>query len=156
MVILIKKDEYVLKITNASKVQLVIINFELIIDYINEAKKNLQSEKDFSFYIDKARQFLRELSASLNMDYEISYTFLSLYHYVDERLAKFLFNKSIETADEALKILIGLKEAWEQVKEEDTSPVMKNVEQMYAGLTYSKNGKLAEYVDTSANRGFKA
>lgn len=153
---LIKKDEYVLKITNASRVQLVIINFELIIDYINEAKKNYQNEKDFSFYIDKARQFLREMSASLNMEYEISYTFLSLYHYVDEKLAKFLFDRSAETADEALKILIGLKDSWEQVKEGDSSPVMQNAEQMYAGLTYGKNGELSEYVDTRANRGFKA
>jgi flagellar protein FliS len=153
---MIKTDEYVLRITNATPLQLVIINFEIIEDYINEAKTVRDDEKKFSFNVQKAREFLREMKLSLNMEYEISRTFRSLYNYVDTLLAKFLFNKSDDTSNEALKILSELRGAWQEVKEEDAKPVMENVQQLYAGLTYGRHGELNEYVDTGSNRGFKA
>lgn len=152
---MIKKEDYALRISNASRLQLVIINFELIIDYLNEAKENRENEKVFSFNIQKSRDFLREMKLSLNMEYDISYKFLALYNYIERLIARFLFSKSDKTADEALELLNGLLNSWKQVKEDDSSPVMQNTQQMYAGLTYGRGGKLNEYVDIQVNRGFK-
>ncbi len=53
----INKQDYVAKIASASPLKLVIINFEIIFDYLEESKKAINNEKEFDFYILKARQF---------------------------------------------------------------------------------------------------
>ncbi|MDE6181733.1 MAG: flagellar protein FliS, partial [Eubacteriales bacterium] len=76
------KEDYVAKISSASPLQLVIINFEIIIDYINESKKYINTkDKNFDFNVKKSRQFLMELRSSLNMEYEISENLMSIYNF---------------------------------------------------------------------------
>ena len=74
----INKQDYVAKIANASPLKLVVINFEIILDYLKESENTINNEKEFDFNILKARQFLSELRASLDMQYEIS-TYLILH-----------------------------------------------------------------------------
>ena len=53
-----------------------------------------------------------------------------------------------------VSMLDKLHEAFVVVSSQDTSgPIMKNVQNVYAGLTYSK-GNLNETSDTSSNRGY--
>jgi len=151
-------EAYVARIANATPLQLVIINYEIVIDYIKDAKKNINDDKKFNFSVLKSRQFLNELRISLNMKYELSRNLMGLYNYIDRQLAYFQFNKKLEHAEESLKIMKELLEGWKAIedKEEDKTPIMQNTQQLYAGLTYGRNGRMNEYVDTQVNRGFKA
>ncbi len=153
------KENYVARIANASPIQLIIINFEIIIDYINESKKYIKTkDKNFDFNIKKARQFLLELRSSLNMEYEISYNLMSIYNFLDSQLAKYLFNENIEIANSCIEILNIILESFKEIEnqEENKDALMQNTHQIFAGLTYNKNGDLEEFIDTDTNRGFKA
>lgn len=154
----INKQDYVAKIANASPLKLVIINFEIILDYLEQSKISINKDKEFAFNILKARQFLLQLRYSLNMKYEISKYLLTMYNYVDRQLAKFLFNKNLEELEEATKILKTIMSGFEGIKdqEKDKKAIMENTDTIYAGLTYGKNGKLEEFVDVKHNKGFKA
>ena len=153
------KENYVARIANASPLQLIIINFEIIIDYINASKKYIKTkDKNFDFNIQKARQFLLELRSSLNMEYEISFNLMAIYNFIDSQLAKYLFNENIEIADDCIKILNTILEGFKGIEEqeENKDSLMENTHQIFAGLTYNKNGTLEEFIDTDTNRGFKA
>ncbi len=152
----IDKQKYVAKISKASPLNLVIINFEIILDYLEESRKNIDNNKMFEFNILKARQFLLELRCSLDMQYEISSQLLTMYIYADKQIANFLFNKDLKYLDDAINVLKNIMSGFEQIDEEDKTSIMENTESIYTGLTYGKNGKLNEFVDIDHNKGFKA
>lgn len=154
----IDKQKYVAKIASATSANLVVINFEIILDYLKESTQTINNQKDFEFNISKARQFLTELRCSLNMQYEISSYLLTMYNYVDRYLAKFLFSKNLNDLDEAQKVLKNIMSAFVEIenKNSDNTKVMENTDAIYAGLTYNKNGTLCEFVDIKDNKGFKA
>lgn len=155
----INKSDYVARISTASHLQLVIISFEIIIDYINNSKIYINTNnKNFDFNIRKARQFLADLKLSLNTDYEISNNLILIYNFLDQSLISYLFNEDIEIADDCIKILKNLLEGFSGIEdlEEDKSSIMENTHQIYAGLTYNKKGGLEEFIDNGENRGFKA
>ncbi len=152
----INKEEYVAKIATASPLRLVIINFEILFDYLEESKKNINDDKSFDFNIFKARQFLSELRCSLDMQYEISSYLLTLYNYADRKIAKFLFSKNLKDLEDATNVLKNIMSGFEQIEEKDKTPVMENTDTIYAGLTYGKDGRLQEFVDVKHNKGFKA
>ncbi len=153
---MIDKQSYVARISKASPLELVIINFELILEYLRESKESLGDEKAFNMNIINARKFLTELRNSLNMKYEISYELMSLYNYVDKRISDFLFSEKLEDYDETVRILKTVMDGFLNIEEEDKSPVMTNTDSIYAGLTYGKDGRLQEFVDIKTNKGFKA
>ena len=154
----IDKQKYVTKVSSASPLKLVVINFEIIFDYLEESEKTINNEKEFQFNILKARQFLTELRVSLDMQYEISSYLLTLYIYVDRQLAKFLFSKDSNHLNDAKNILKTIMTGFEDIEDEekDKSSLMENTETVYAGLTYGRDGKLEEFVDIKHNRGYKA
>lgn len=154
----LSKEDYVACIASATPLQLVIINYEIILDYLDTAKENINDDKTFEFNLDKARDFLLELRNSLNMTYNISRDLMSLYNYVDQQMAYYKVNKKEEHFDECKKVLSELLDGWKAIEKDETdkTPIMKNTEHLYAGLTYGRNGKLSEYVDTDNRRGFKA
>ena len=154
----INKEEYVAKIATASPLRLVIINFEILFDYLEESKKTINDDKSFDFNIFKARQFLSELRCSLDMQYEISSYLLTLYNYADRKIAKFLFSKNLKDLERATNVLKDIMSGFEQIrdKEKDKTPIMENTDTIYAGLTYGKDGQLQEFIDIKHNKGFKA
>ncbi len=154
----INKEEYVAKIATASPLRLVIINFEILFDYLEESKKTINDDKSFDFNIFKARQFLSELRCSLDMQYEISSYLLTLYNYADRKIAKFLFSKNLKDLEDATNVLKNIMSGFEQIKdkEKDKTPIMENTDTIYAGLTYGKDGQLQEFIDIKHNKGFKA
>lgn len=153
----IDKAKYVAKIASANKKDLIIIHFDIIIDYLEESKNYTKEKtKKLDFNIKKARQFLAELRCSINNSYELSAYLNTMYDYIDTVICKYLFNKDINTIDEAINILNNIKKGFNDIKYKDETKVMENTHSIYAGLTYSKDGSLDEYVDTDINRGFKA
>jgi flagellar protein FliS len=96
--------------------------------------------------------------ASLDYHYKISYDLISLYLYVNKRIITAIIKRNPISLDSAESVLNKLLVGFEGVSRADTSgPMMRNTQQLYAGLTYGK-GKLNEtYINPdNRSRGFIA
>lgn len=151
---------YTARITQASKTELVVITYEIILTDIDDAR-NAYESGDSSQYekaIKHAIRLLNELMRNLDFKYEISYNLMSLYVYASKCLVNANFQKKPELLETADSILRKLMVGFEGICKEDSSgPLMQNTQQLYAGLTYGKGTLNEVYIDPREhNRGFKA
>ncbi len=143
-------ESFARRLTSASPLQMIIINFELLI-------MNIESGD-----IPAAKDFLRLLEDSLDMSYDISQNLLSLYIYVYKLLNDAGFTKSEEQAKvylcDAKAICEKILSGFQEIPQDTAETVMDNSQTIYAGLTYGngRRGTLDEYVPVDSNRGFKA
>lgn len=153
------KKEYTLRISQANKTQLIVILYEMLLIYTDDAKKALNAEdkRQFRDEIRKARGCLKELMNSLNYDYELAGNLLSLYVYVSKELVNAELHKDEESLNHVIMVIGGLYEAYVKLSEKDTSnPVMTNSQTVYAGLTYGKSQLTESMAMNNSNRGFFA
>ncbi len=151
-------EDYTARVTTATPLQLVIINYELLLRHLKNAREaDIEACKD---NLKRAVDFNGLLIDSLDFNYGISKELLPLYVYVNKLLIGALAKDNIEAVKEIIaeaeKIMYGLLESWVELEKNDTSkPVIEGAEQIYAGLTYGK-GMLNEIVLDDGDRGFKA
>jgi len=148
------------RVTQASKSELIVILYEMILTEIKEAKEAYEIGNLVAFdrELKKAQKYITELTAVLDYRYTISYDLVSLYLYVSKRIITAIIKRNPVSLDSAETVLSKLLTGFEGVSKKDTSgPMMRNTQQLYAGLTYGK-GKLNEtYIDPSnRSRGFIA
>ena len=151
------KQEYTLRITQANKTQLITILYEIVLIYIDEAEAAL-SEDDRAEYksaIRKIRGCMNELTASLNLEYDLAQNLLQLYLYVNRELVQASVHNEKENL-EHIRLVIGeLQKAYKKIENQDVSgPVMGNTQTVYAGLTYGRNTLTENITDPASNRGF--
>lgn len=152
------KQQYTLKITQANKTQLIVILYEMLLLYIEEAKKAHEEEDRAGFRegIRKARGCLKELMASLHFEYEPAMNLLQLYLYSNRELARADIRNSVEELDHVEMIMTKLHEAYETVSQQDQSePVMENTQTVVAGLTYGRNDLTESLTTQGSDRGFR-
>lgn len=152
------KQEYTLKITQANKTELITILYEMLLIYVDDAKKahDEADRMEFREAIRKARGCVDELLASLNFDYGLSMNFLQLYLYVNRELVKAEIRNLEEPLQNVKKVIDGLHSAYEKLdKMDDSGAVMENVQTIYAGLTYGKNTLNENLADQGSDRGFR-
>jgi flagellar protein FliS len=150
---------YTLRVSQASRSELVVIMYEIILTDL-QAAKNAYSEGDNATYIKELKQaqrFLNELMGTLDYTYRLSYELMSLYIYVNKAIITALFKKVPVTLDSAVSVLQKLMEGFKEISKTDTSgPVMQNTQQLYAGLTYGKGSLNEVSIDPrEQNRGYK-
>ena len=148
------------RVTQASRSELIVILYEMILAEIGEAKEAHEKGDAGTFdkELKKAQKFVNELITSLDYHYVISYDLLSLYLYVNKRIITAIIKRNPVSLDSAETVLHKLLIGFEGVSKSDNSgPMMRNTQQLYAGLTYGK-GKLNEtYIDPNdRSRGFIA
>ncbi|SHO53895.1 flagellar export chaperone FliS [Anaerocolumna xylanovorans] len=148
------------RITQASKTELVVIMYEVLLSDIASAKEYFHKGEDEKAMHDikHGQKFLNELMSSLNYQYEISLNLMSLYIFVNKRIMDAYYKKEAEALDEAKEVLEILMKGFSEIAAGDKSgPVMTNTGQIYAGLTYGRGTLNETYVDPNqANRGFMA
>ncbi len=152
------KQEFTLKISQANKSQLVVILYEMMLTYIEEAKQayEVQDQEAFRQGIKRAKGCLHELMASLHYQYEISRNLRQLYSYADRQFTRADIKNSIEELIHIEKMMSKLHAAYEEVSRQDTSdPVMANTQTIYAGLTYGRNSLTENLADQGSSRGFR-
>jgi flagellar protein FliS len=146
------------RITQASKLGLVGITYEIILSYIQNAKDALDNDDTsiFNSEIKEAQKFLRDLQTSLDMKQAISRELMALYIYCNKQFVLAIVKKSAEPLTVITTIITNLHSAYSSIlKKGDLSPAMTNTEQLYAGLTYGKHS-LNETTLYSEQRGYKA
>lgn len=152
------KQQYTLKITQANKTQLVVILYEMLLIYLDEAASAHEKNDRAGFRdgIRKAGGCLRELTASLHFEYEPAMNLWQLYLYANKELAMADVRNSTEELSHVKMIMTKLHDAYEKISEQDASgPVMANTQTVYAGLTYGRNSLMENLDGQGGNRGFR-
>lgn len=152
-----KKQEFTVRITNANRSELVVILYDMILAYIDEAKTFLKNGNQEQFHeeLKKAQDCVKELISALDKQYEIASELARLYLYVNRTLTRVMIKPEEELIVSAENVIKGLRESFEQIAKQDDSPVlMGNAQEIYAGLTYGKNSLNENLSDEGASRGF--
>ena len=148
------------RVTQASRTELVVIMYEVILADIECAKTcyNKEDTVKFEQELKHAQRFLNELMATLDYRYELSYQLMSLYIFINKSLVASVFQKNADMLEEAEAVLKILLEGFKgTVKEDLSGPVMQNTQQLYAGLTYGRGVLNETYLNANEqNRGYKA
>lgn len=151
------KQEFTLRITQANKTQLITILYEMVLIYIDEAEAAL-SEEDRAGYksaLRKIRGCMNELTASLNLEYDLAQNILQLYLYVNRELVQASVHYDRDNLEHVRLVIGELQKAYKKIEAQDVSgPVMGNTQTVYAGLTYGRNTLTESITDPASNRGF--
>ena len=152
-----QKQVYTLRISQANKTGLVVILYEMFCDYVKEAEEGILSNDKtvIKESLGKARGCVNELMESLHLEYEVAQNLLQLYLYVYRELLKCEMRKDSVHIENALKVMVPLKEAYATISAgDDSAPVMSNAQTVVAGLTYGRNDVNESMADQGASRGF--
>lgn len=153
------RQQFTLRITQANKTEMIVILYEMILTYLQDAEEELEAKEiaDFRESLRKVRGCLGELIASLNLEYELAARLLSLYLYCNREVIKADARKEKAPLAHIKEVIEKLREAYaELAKQDPTGPVMQNSQTVYAGLTYGKNSLSENMADQGTNRGFRA
>ncbi len=153
-------QSFTARITQASRSELVVILYEMTLARIEGAEKSYQESNlcDFDKELKSAQKYISELMATLDYKYKISYDLLSLYLYTSKHIITAIVKQNPLSLQSAKVILKKLLIGFEEVSKLDTSgPMMRNTQQLYAGLTYGKGTLNETFVDPGhKSRGFIA
>ena len=142
-----KLNAYAARVSQANRSELVVIMYEAFLDSVKEGDAQMK-QGDMPACrreIERARGLLTELMGRL---------YIYSYHELCQGMAL----RDSERFAHATHVMERLLPSFREVAKQDTSEaVMKNVQQIYAGLTYGR-GSLNETIgdDIGKNRGFEA
>lgn len=154
-----QKQQFTLRITRANPTELVVILYEMLLCYLDEAQDALGTGEEILFHeaIRKGRGCLNELIDSLNVKYQPAPALQSLYMFCLRRLALGEARKDGAMLSEITKVIVPLHDAYSQLaKKNPAGPVMNNAQTVYAGLTYGRNTLTENLTDQGSNRGMFA
>ena len=152
-----KKQEFTLRITRANKTQMIVIIYDMILVYLEDAMEAFEKKdyKEYRWNIERAEDCLDELLNSLHMEYEIAGILRGLYFFYKRELTTAAIQERQEKILPVMQMIRELKESYEQIASQDTSaPIMQNTQEVYAGLTYGKDSLNVNLSDQGTNRGF--
>ena len=151
-----KKQEFTLRISKANKTQLVVILYDMVLEYLKDSLESFEREdfKEFKWNIDRAKDCIDELLNSLHLEYEIAGILRGLYFFYKRELSSAAIAGNKEKVLPVMEMIQELKESYEKISIEDTSaPIMENTQTIYAGLTYGKDSLNVSLSDQGTNRG---
>jgi flagellar protein FliS len=102
------------QIMTAPPEQLTLMLYKGAIRFINEsaaAIRNKQIEKAHNANI-RVQNILRELMATLDMQYDIAKQLMALYDYMEYRLQSANMKKDVEQLEEVRDLIIELRDTW--------------------------------------------
>ena len=153
-------QDFSLRISQASKTELVVIMYDIILEDIKAAKEALQQENKelFAHELKHAGRMINELMGALDYTYPVSYQLMSLYIFLNKQLIDAKREQDVKMLDDATDIVGTLREGFSSISALDYSgPLMQNTQQVYAGLTYGKGTLNETCLDPSQrSRGFMA
>ena len=150
-----QKKAYAMRISQANNVEMIIVSYEIINTYLEDA---LGSENDAEYQsaLDMASRCVEEMQANLHYEYEPAKSLKQLYIYVKNLIRDGKYSKDTEAVKRAEKIMGDLHDSYVKIKDEDNSlPLMQNTQAVMVGMTYGKNKILDELSNECGNRGFR-
>jgi flagellar protein FliS len=143
---------------------MVVILYDMFLTYVKESvtsrsgkEYTLEDLETYRIGIRNAKAVLRELIESLNMEYDIARRTYQIYRFVERELIMADIRRDPEGLPEVIKIMKSLRDAYEEATEaDDSEPLMKNTDMIYAGMTYGKGTLSTGSRAAGTNRGFLA
>jgi len=158
---MIEKEYLANRIANANDAGLVALIYEGLIDTLQSGIEYIEcgNKEKLNSSINKVREILAELLATLQGDSEISSNLRSLYVYVNKIVTQAELKEDKEKLEEAIKVITPLYEAWQELGEKEELEVggaqvaaaSTNRPAIVAGMTYGK-GQLNDYVINNDDR----
>ena len=92
-------QEYSLRITQGNRSDLVVVTYDIILKYLNDARAEYQSgeKEQFVLFIKKANDFLAELMRALDLQYPMSRNLMSIYRFVQKSIAGTISERAIQS-----------------------------------------------------------
>ena len=147
------KQQFTLRITQANSTQLVVILYEMLLQYLSGGEQAAE-DRQFLEAVHSARGCINELLNSLHREYSPAGELSRLYLYCIRRLAQCEVRGDRSGLEEVRKVIEPLCDAYRQIQDQNPSgPVMNNSQTVYAGLTYGRNQLTENMADQGANRG---
>lgn len=152
-------NAYTMRVAQASKSELIVIMYEMAVKYIDDGTEALQAGnvQEFRVNIKRAKAVVNELASVLDLRFSVSSNLLALYTYMNNVMVKSDITLKTDDLIRVRAMLEKLHTAFGKVSEQDnTEPFMKNVQQVYSGLTYSRNSLNESYANASdLKRGYR-
>ena len=152
-----KKQVFTRRITQANKTQLTVIEYEILLTYLEDALTAFDADNKevFKTNLSMARECIAQLRKTLDFNYELSTTLFSIYCFADKQLVSDIYGYKTENIDELKGMFTKLRDAFDTIsKEDDSKPLMDNIQGVYAGLTYGKNDLNESLVNYDSRRGY--
>lgn len=150
------KQEFTRRLTQCNNGEMIVIMYDIVFAYMEEARAAYvaNSYEDYKLAIKKSQGAIDTLIGALDYRYEIAKDLHKLYVYAKNCLAKAIYQNRTNGIEEAEKILKRLYTAFCEAAKADTSgPLMRNTQQVYAGMTYGRTTLNESYLEDS-HRGF--
>lgn len=137
------------RVATGNEAQLVAILYEGLMEELANAKEKIKEEQldEVRVSLNKGRDILAELLATLQGDTEITHNLRSLYLFVNQLMTEASNKNNPVKLEQAIQVINPLYEAWTQLGQElyeDKAPLQKNAA-IVTGLTYGK-GHLTDHV----------
>jgi flagellar protein FliS len=152
------KQAFTRRITKANRTKLIVIVYDMFLVYIDDAKESNKSGDMYEFArnLEFARNCLSDLRRNLDFEYDLSKSFFSIYSYLDRQLAYDIYNGTTTNLEAICDMIKKLRCAFHDLSLTDKSyPLMENIQEVYAGLTYGKTDINEILVNSDPSRGFK-
>jgi len=152
-----KINEYTLRISQANRSEIIVILYDMAIQYINDACESFENN-DYNKMRENcgyAGKVVSDLIGSLRYDNELAFSLQKCYVFIQSRISLSLVKRNVEDLMIAKRMLSQLKSSFDEIARQDTTgPVMGNSETVYVGYTYGKRAYL-DNLTTEVSRGFK-
>lgn len=153
-----KKREFQLRISQSNKTGLVIVLYDIALQYLEDAVvANENSDKlQYTFNLEKARDTIDEMIYNLHFEYELARNLKKIYIYMKKCIRESIISGKPVELDAVRRMITSLRDSYITIKDNDESDaVMQNTQAILTGLTYSKNKVLNELTQECTNRGYR-
>ena len=150
------KQEFTRRLTQCNNGEMIVIMYDIVFAYMDEAKEARQqnSYEEYKLAVKRAQSAIDTLIGALDFKYDIAKDLHKLYVYTKTCLAKAIYQNRLDGLNEAERILKRLYASFCEAAKADTSgPLMRNTQQVYAGMTYGRTN-LTENCIEDNHRGF--
>ena len=147
------------RISQCNRGGMIVVIYDIFFAYVKDAEDAFSQQEDDRFHenVRKAEKCIDELMRALDFKYPVSKDLYALYVFAKESLAKTVMRNGLEDLDNAKMVMGNLHDAFKEAAKQDSSqPLMRNTQQVYAGITYGKHDLTETYQVPEASRGFFA
>ena len=110
-----KKQEFTLRIAQANKTQLVVVLYDMVLEYLQDSLEAFDKKdaKEYKWNIDRAKDCIDELLNSLHMEYEVAGVLKGLYFFYKRELTTAAVLQKKEKVLPIIQMIRELKESYE-------------------------------------------
>lgn len=151
------KQIFTRRITQANRTQLVVVVYDMLLAYLDDAHKAYGVDNMYAFVgsLESARNCISELRNSLNFEYALSKSLFSIYSFADRKIAGSITGFDEENLGAIADMFRKLRDAYHTIsKDDDSEPLMENIQNVYAGFTYGRTDVNESLMNYGAGRGY--